>query len=111
MGVAVEFNPDLALRNLSEFKSGNRMFEECVPENLEIGNIYTFQKKGQRIYSVQYEVSLTETTTAGGVFSKPLANVLILEVKHILQNNEVWTVGRYKVVQVFERPFLFLEIN
>ena len=34
MGIKVEFNPDLALRDISEFKNGNRKIEEFIPENL-----------------------------------------------------------------------------
>jgi len=30
MGIKVEFNPDLALRNISEFKNGRRQIEECI---------------------------------------------------------------------------------
>jgi hypothetical protein len=50
MGIQVEFNPDLALRDISEFKKGNRKEEECIPENLEAGKIYPFLKKDQRNY-------------------------------------------------------------
>lgn len=39
MGIQVEFNPDLALRNISEFKKGNRKEDECIPEKLETGKI------------------------------------------------------------------------
>lgn len=38
MGIQVEFNPDLALRDYSEFEKGNRKEEECIPKNLETGN-------------------------------------------------------------------------
>ena len=48
MGIQVEFNPDLALRNISEFKNGNRKKEECMPENIEAGKTYPFLKEGQR---------------------------------------------------------------
>lgn len=36
MGIQVEYNPDLALRNIKEFKNGNRKIKECIPENFEI---------------------------------------------------------------------------
>ena len=39
MEIQVEFNPDLASRNISHFKEGNRLAEECIPENLESGKI------------------------------------------------------------------------
>ena len=50
MGIIVEFNPDLALRNISEFKKSNRKIEECIPEKLETDKQYNFLKKGQRNY-------------------------------------------------------------
>ncbi len=50
MGITVDFNPDLALRNIKEFKEGRRKLEECIPEKLEIGKSYNFLKKGQRLY-------------------------------------------------------------
>lgn len=37
MGIKVEFNPDLALRDMAEYKKGNRKIEECLPENMEAG--------------------------------------------------------------------------
>ena len=50
MGIKVEFNPDLALRKISEFKNGKRKIEECIPETLEEGEVYDFLKKEQRNY-------------------------------------------------------------
>lgn len=50
MGIQIEFNPDLALRDISEYKNGNRKIEECIPENLEEGAVYDFIKEGQRCY-------------------------------------------------------------
>lgn len=37
MGIQVEFNPDLALRDIREHKEGRRTLEECIPELLEEG--------------------------------------------------------------------------
>ncbi len=39
MGIKIEFNPDLALRNIGEHKKGQRREEECIPENLKIGGV------------------------------------------------------------------------
>ncbi|EKE19920.1 MAG: hypothetical protein ACD_8C00086G0011 [uncultured bacterium] len=102
MGIAVEFNPDLALRDISEFKAGRRKIEECVPENLEVGKVYEFFKKEQRIYYLLGEISLIETTTSGGSFSKARASVNILEVTHFIENGEVCTKGKYKINEIFE---------
>lgn len=102
MGIAVEFNPDLALRDISEFKEGRRKVEECVPENLEAGKVYDFFKKEQRIYYLLGEVSLIKTTTSGGSFSKARASVDILEVTHFVENGVVCTKGKYRVNEIFE---------
>ena len=40
MGIQVEFNPDLALRDISEFEKGNRKKEECIPEDLKVGEVF-----------------------------------------------------------------------
>jgi hypothetical protein len=100
MGIAVEFNPDLALRDISEFKAGRRKMEECIPENIEEGKVYDFLKKDQRNYWLHGELALLETQ-GDGKLSDPRASVLILEVTHFIENNEVWTKGKYKVVEIF----------
>ena len=61
MGIKIEFNPDLALRDFSEFRRGKREKEECIPENLEEGRIYPFLKEGQRNYWLFGEIPLVET--------------------------------------------------
>lgn len=100
MGIQVEFNPDLALRNISEFNSGNRKVEECIPDNLKAGEIYDFLKTGQRNYWLEGEIPLLETK-GNGILSKPLASIVILEATHFRENNINYTKGRYKVVEVF----------
>ncbi len=110
MGVKVEFNPDLALRDIAEFKKGKRKAEECIPEKLKVGRIYNFLKKEQRIYWFYGEVALIETTTKGGAFSQPLANIKFIEVTHFMQDGEVWTRGKYKVMEIFnEEKILFVK--
>ena len=54
MGIVVEFNPDLALRNISEFMAGKRKKQECIPEPMKIGEVYDFLKEGQRTYVLLY---------------------------------------------------------
>lgn len=100
MGIAVEFNPDLALRNISEFKNGKRKEEECIPEKLEKGKVYDFLKHGQRNYWLFGEVPLVETK-GNQVLSRPKASVIILEATHFTENGEIFTKGKYKVVEVF----------
>ena len=108
MGIKVEYNPDLALRNISEFQKGNRKIEECIPENLEAGKIYPFLKKEQRLYWIYGEIPLIETK-GGEVLSRPKASIIILEATHFLENGEVWTRGKFKVVEVFKDDKIHFE--
>jgi hypothetical protein len=100
MGIKVEFNPDLALRNISEYKKGIRATEECIPENLRAGNIYDFLKHGQRLYWLDGELPLLETS-GNEQLSRPIASIIILEATHFKNNDLSYTKGKYKVVDVF----------
>ena len=100
MGINVEFNPDLALRNSSEVKNGRKR-EECIPEKLEAGKVYDFLKQGQRNYWLQGEIPLLETK-GNQQLSKPLASIIILESTHFTHNGMLWTKGKYKVIDVFK---------
>jgi len=99
MGIQIEFNPDLALRNICEFKSGKRKIEECILEPLEEGKVYNFLKKGQRCYWLHGEVPLLETKGNQNL-SKPKASIIILEAVHFLDGDEVYTRGKYKVIKL-----------
>lgn len=108
MGIAVEFNPDLALRDISEYKSGKRKIEECVPENLEEGMVYDFLKKGQRLYWLSDsefwgggQMPLCKTSGNENL-SRPIASIKILEATHFLENGEIWTKGKYKIIDIFQ---------
>jgi len=109
MGIKVEFNPDLALRNISEYKAGKRKIEECIPEDLAAGKVFEFLKSGQRLYWLSDsefwgygQIPLCET---GGdeKLSRPLASIKILEATHFLDGGEVCTRGKYAVVEVFSK--------
>ena len=100
MGIQVEFNPDLALRNISEFRNGNRKKEECIPERLEAGKVYDFLKQGQRNYFLEGEIPLVETKGSQQL-SRPIASIVILEASHILLDGKPYTKGRYRVVETF----------
>ncbi|OGF20778.1 hypothetical protein A2316_04200 [Candidatus Falkowbacteria bacterium RIFOXYB2_FULL_38_15] len=108
MGIQVEFNPDLALRDISEFKKGNRKVEECIPENLEAGKAYPFFKKDQRNYWLFGEIPLLQTK-GNGVLSRPRASIVMLEATHFLVDGEVYTRGKYKVVEVFRDNKIYFE--
>lgn len=99
MGINVEFNPDLALRNISEFKNGSRKIEECIPENLETGKVYPFLKCDQRNYWLHGQIPLIETR-GGGVLSRPKAIIVILEATHFVQDGSMYTRGFYRVDEI-----------
>ncbi len=101
MGIKVEFNPDLALRNISEFKNDSGSEEECIPENIEAGKTYNFLKKDQRNYWLFGEIPLAETK-GNEKLSKPKASIVILETTHFIENNNIYTKGTYKVIDVFK---------
>jgi hypothetical protein len=61
MGIKVEFNPDLALRDILNSKMETEKLEECIPENIEVGKAYAFLKEGQRNYYIEGEIPLLET--------------------------------------------------
>jgi len=100
MGIKTEFNPDLALRNISEFRNGNRKREECVPESMEAGQVHDFLKEGQRNYWIEGEIPLVETK-GNQQLSRPLASIVILEAVHFLLEGRPHTKGKYRVVEVF----------
>jgi hypothetical protein len=110
MGIEVEYNPDLALRDISEYKRGNRKIEECLPENIESGRIYDFLKKGQRNYWLKGEVPLLRTK-GNQKLSRPIASIIILEATHFLLDGEPYTKGKYKVVEVFDENDLKIHFN
>ena len=101
MGIVVEFNPDLALRNYSEYKKGDRKEEECIPKKIEAGKTYPFLKKDQRNYWFHGEIPLRETK-GNQVLGKPIASVIIMEATHFLDKESVFTKGKYKIVEVFK---------
>ena len=101
MGIETEYNPDLALRNHSEFLKGNREEAECLPKKIEAEKCYDFLKKGQRLYLLHGEMPLLETK-GNQQLSKPIASIVILEATHFLKNRESYTRGKYKAVEVFD---------
>jgi hypothetical protein len=100
MGIQVEFNPDLALRNIAEFKKGSRKEEECIPEDLKAGKVYPFLKLGHRNYWLEGEIPLLETVGNGNL-SAPKASIIILEVTHSRIDDKNFTSGKYKIIEVF----------
>ena len=97
MGIQIEFNPDLALRR---YNSPNKNIEECVPEHIERERAYKFLKRGQRNYWLEGELALVETE-GGEKLSAPKASIKITEATHFKEGDNVYTKGKYKVVEVF----------
>jgi len=108
MGIVVEYNPDLALRNISEFHKGKRKKNECIPKSLKKGKVYSFLKKDQRLYWLHGEIPLLETKGNQNL-SRPIASIVILEATHALKKGEVWTKGKYKVIEVFNDNKIYFE--
>jgi hypothetical protein len=108
MGIKIEFNPDLALRNYKEFLKGNRKEAECIPAKLVPGETYDFLKSGQRNYWLQGEIPLLETK-GNEQLSRPVASIIILEATHFLDKKELFTKGKYKVVEVFSDKEIYFE--
>lgn len=81
MGIKVEYNPDLALRNISEYKNGNRKIEECI----------------------------SAYAKASEVLSRPKASIIILEATHFIKDKVAYTKGKYKVVEVFNDDKIYFE--
>lgn len=100
MGIKVEFNPDLALRSIEEFKAGRRALEECIPGFLEEGKKYPFLKNGQRLYNIGGKTPLLETKGEEKL-SEPIAAIRIIEVIHGIEAGQVFTRGTYIVDRVF----------
>ena len=108
MGIQIEFNPDLALRDYAEFEAGRRKEAECLPKKIEAGQIYSFLKKDQRNYWFHGEIPLIETK-GNQILSRPIAGIRIIEVTHFLEDSEVFTKGKYKVIEVFNGKDIYFE--
>ena len=108
MGIKIEFNPDLALRNIDEYKSGRRRIEECIPKNIEEGQTYSFLKLDQRNYWLHGEVPLLETQ-GNEVLSRPKASIQILEATHFIDDGKPYTKGKYRIVEVFNDDNIYFE--
>jgi len=101
MGIQVEFNSALALRNISEASAGRREQNECIWNDLEVDAIYPFLKEGQRLYWLEGEIPLVETR-GNQQLSRPKASIRIIKVTHFVgKSYKVWTRGTFKVVEIF----------
>jgi hypothetical protein len=108
MGIKIEFDPDLALRDYSEFINGNRKQEECIPKNLEINKTYIFLKKGLRVFWLSDDENWSKgemplcKTIGDEKLSRPIASIKMIEVTHFLDKGIPHTKGMYKVIEIFK---------
>jgi len=98
----MRFAPDLVLRNFAEYENGQKKKEACIPKDLKACETYDFLKNGQRAYWLEGEQPLLEKSENGDI-SKPLASVIILEVRHFMENNKIFSAGKYKVIKVLTK--------
>ncbi|NTU99073.1 hypothetical protein HGA64_03650 [Candidatus Falkowbacteria bacterium] len=108
MGIRVEFNPDLCLRDIAEFEAGRRELPECLPEELVVGEVYDFLKSDQRLYWLFGELPLRETK-GGEQLSKPKASVVILETTHFVKDGKMYTRGKYRVEKILTEEDNYFE--
>lgn len=98
MGIQVEFNPNLALR---EHGTQGRLEEECLPKNLGAGKSYPFLKSGQRNYWLEGEIPLL-ITQGNQELSRPIASIIILEATHFIKDDRIYTRGFYLVKEIYD---------
>jgi hypothetical protein len=103
MWIKIEFNPDLALRDISFFKKWERKIEECIPENIKTGLTYDFLKSWQRNYYLLDDEPIPLIKTEWNqILSRPYAAIRILEATHFNNNWEIWTKWKYKVLNIYD---------
>ena len=99
MGIQVEFNPDLALRDISHHREGKRSLEECLPKLLREGATHHFKKKGQRNYYFLEPVPLLETKE---INDYPPSSRRYYSGSNSLLKRIMYTKGRYRIEKVFD---------
>jgi hypothetical protein len=100
MEIKTEFESVLILCNMREFVMDRRKFDECIPENLKEGREYGFLKSGQLNYWILGKFPLHEKLEDGTVSEDPRAIINIFEVTHFIDNGQIFTKGKYKILQV-----------
>jgi len=100
MGIRIEFNPDLCLRDYTAYESGERKKEECLPSELIEHTKHTFLKSDQRMYWLDGELPLRKTDGNGNL-SRALASIRITEVTHFKEESKTYTKGIYEIIEVF----------
>ena len=100
MEIKADFESALILANVREFVADKKKFDECIPENLKEGREYGFLVPGQRNYWILGKFPLHEKQEDGTVSEDPRAIINIFEVTHFIDNGQIFTKGKYKILQV-----------
>ena len=103
---AIAYNSDLALHNIATYKSGKSKAEECVPEDLTVGEEYSFLKKGHRNYQIDSIVTLLEMKPDDILFNFR-ALVEIKATEYLIEDKQSYTSGRYKVQELLESSSIY----
>ena len=92
----IEYNTDLALYESKKYSKGQCMAEECMPEQLELGETYEFVKKGHRNYELSAEVTLLEMKEDEVLFDMR-ARGPIIELSFFIEEGQSYTRGKFTV--------------
>lgn len=92
-------NQDLGLYSYSEFKSGKRKLQECVPESLELGSEHPFLKAGHWLYEKDSVITLLELAKDDVLF-KMRAQVRITDTGFMVEDGQSYTQGLYLVEEL-----------
>jgi len=100
MEIKPEFESELQMWNVREFVMDRRKFDECIPENLKEGREYAFLLEGQKFFALFPKFPLVEKPEdpKGSSITRGLAN--LIEVTHFVDNDKVFTKGRYRIIRV-----------
>lgn len=96
---AIAYNSDLALYDPKDAKAGHLDEQECLPESLEVGQEYSFLKKGHRNYQPMSELTLLEMRHGDVLFTFK-ARVVLLSSQFIQKAGVSYTQGRYQVLEI-----------
>lgn len=95
MGLKLEFNTVLALRPVEKGHTA----EESIPADLQVGMVYSFLKKGYRVYPLNKPIPLM-TTSGNQNFGATLAMVEISSIIITSDKGEEITLGTYSIKEL-----------
>lgn len=103
MEIKPEFESELHLYNVREFVKDKRKFDECIPENLKEDREYSFLLPGQKFFGLVGKFPLVEINENEKKPGITRALVSLLEVTHFINEKNVFTKGKYKIVRVVDK--------